>query len=281
MWEGKVLAVRVLGGLYLEDSLRLPMMGGLWGLSCKGHGGGSLTCCALARQLFHHIYRQPDTVRLLAQQAGWQDVLTRLYVLEAATADSPLPFAPEPLTSPEPDLPKPPTESPESSDVFLPSETPCPDPDAFYHALSPFCAPLDLGLERASVGSGNTAGGGSDSGTVTPASQPGTPSPLDGPRPFPAAHGHHSSSLSNVLEDGSLPEPTVSGDDTSNASNPQVNSPTLCHGRALVGRHLRTWGRHLSKGVGLPDIRIAGACQAQCYPLRVLIYSYVPSLVPE
>ncbi|XP_017521315.2 neurobeachin-like protein 2 isoform X8 [Manis javanica] len=184
----------------------------------------------VCRQLFHHIYRQPDTVRLLAQQAGWQDVLTRLYVLEAATADSPLPFAPEPLTSPEPDLPKPPTESPESSDVFLPSETPCPDPDAFYHALSPFCAPLDLGLERASVGSGNTAGGGSDSGTVTPASQPGTPSPLDGPRPFPAAHGHHSSSLSNVLEDGSLPEPTVSGDDTSNASNPQQTSEEeLCN----------------------------------------------------
>ncbi|ELK24974.1 Neurobeachin-like protein 2, partial [Myotis davidii] len=33
--------------------------------------------------------------------------------------------------------------------------------------------------------------------------------------------GRHSSSLSNVLGDGSLPEPTASGDDTSNTSNPQ------------------------------------------------------------
>uniref|UniRef100_F6VYI5 Neurobeachin-like protein 2 n=1 Tax=Equus caballus TaxID=9796 RepID=F6VYI5_HORSE len=184
----------------------------------------------ICRQLFHLIYGQPEIVRLLARQAGWQDVLTRLYVLEAATASSPLPSPPEPPASPEPALFKPPTESPEPSDVFLPSEAPCPDPDPFYHALSPFCAPFDLGLERASVGSGNTAGGGSSSGTLTPASQPGTPSPLDGPRPFPAARGRHSSSLSNVLEDGSLPEPTISGDDTSNTSNPQQTSEEeLCN----------------------------------------------------
>ncbi|XP_053456436.1 neurobeachin-like protein 2 isoform X1 [Nycticebus coucang] len=176
----------------------------------------------ICRQLFHLIYGQPDIVRLLARQAGWQDVLTRLYVLEAATAGSPPPFALEPTTSPEPALPKLPTESPaESSDVFLPSEARCPDPDAFYHVLYPFCTPFDLGLVWASLGSGNTAGGGSSSGTLTPASQPGTPSPLDGPRPFPAAHGRHSSSLSNVLEDGSLLEPTISGDDASNTSNPQ------------------------------------------------------------
>uniref|UniRef100_A0AC11CKJ1 Neurobeachin like 2 n=1 Tax=Ovis aries TaxID=9940 RepID=A0AC11CKJ1_SHEEP len=173
----------------------------------------------ICRQLFHLIYGQPDIVRLLARQAGWQDVLTRLFVLEAVTAGSPLPFTPEPPTSPEPASHKPPTESPEPSDVFLPPEAP--DPDAFYHALSPFATPFELGLERASVSSGNTAGGGSSSGTVTPASQPGTPSPLDGPRPFPMAQGRHSSSLSNVLEDGSLPEPTISGDDTSNTSNPQ------------------------------------------------------------
>nr|XP_019839696.1 PREDICTED: neurobeachin-like protein 2 [Bos indicus] len=173
----------------------------------------------ICRQLFHLIYGQPDIVRLLARQAGWQDVLTRLFVLEAVTAGSPLPFTPEPPTSPEPASHKPPTESPEPSDVFLPPEAP--DPDAFYHALSPFATPFELGLERASVSSGNTAGGGSGSGTVTPASQPGTPSPLDGPRPFPMAQGRHSSSLSNVLEDGSLPEPTISGDDTSNTSNPQ------------------------------------------------------------
>ncbi|XP_037705448.1 neurobeachin-like protein 2 isoform X3 [Choloepus didactylus] len=185
----------------------------------------------ICRQLFHLIYGQPDVVQLLARQAGWQDVLTRLYVLEAATADSSPSFPPEPPTSPEPILAKPPTESPaETSDVFLPSESPCTNPDAFYQALSPFCTPFDLGLERSSVSSGNTAGGGNSSGTLTPASQPGTPSPLDGPRPFPAAHGHHSSSLSNVLEDGSLPEPTFSGDDTSNTSNPQQTSEEeLCN----------------------------------------------------
>ncbi|KAM7336917.1 hypothetical protein ACRRTK_003036 [Alexandromys fortis] len=176
----------------------------------------------ICRQLFHLIYGQPEVVRLLARQAGWQDVLTRLYVLEAATASSPPRSLPELPPSLEPALSPSPTELPaESSDVFLPSEPPCPDPDAFYHALSPFSTPFDLGLERASVGSGNTAGGGSSSGTMTPASQPGTPSPLDGPRPFPTAQGRHSSSLSNVLEDGSLLEPTVSGDDTSNTSNPQ------------------------------------------------------------
>lgn len=182
-------------------------------------------------------------MRLLARQAGWQDVLTRLYVLEAATAGGPPPFPPELPTSPEPALPLPPTESPaEPGDVFLPSEVPCPDSDAFYHALSPFCTPFDLGLERASVGSGNTAGGGSSSGTITPASQPGTPSPLDGPRPFPTVPGRHSSSLSNVLEDGSLPEPTISGDDTSNTSNPQVRWAYLCCHTALQGGNLKASG---------------------------------------
>ncbi|XP_048190361.1 LOW QUALITY PROTEIN: neurobeachin-like protein 2 [Perognathus longimembris pacificus] len=175
----------------------------------------------ICRQLFYLIYGQPDVVRLLARQAGWQDVLTRLYILEAPGAGAPQPFSPEPLASLEPAPSPPPTESPlEPSDVFLPSEAPSPDADSFYHALSPFCTPFDLGLERASVDSGNTPGGSSHSGTLTPASQPGTPSPLDGPRPFPAAHGRQSSSLSNVLEDGSL-EPAVSGDDTSNTSNPQ------------------------------------------------------------
>ncbi|XP_047388286.1 neurobeachin-like protein 2 isoform X4 [Sciurus carolinensis] len=201
------------------DSLNLSDLLAVVQLSLQADLSVRLDIC---RQLFHLIYGQPDVVRLLARQAGWQDVLTRLYVLEAATAGGPPPFPPELTTSPEPTLPLPPTESPaEPGDVFLPSEVPCPDSDAFYHALSPFCTPFDLGLERASVGSGNTAGGGSSSGTITPASQPGTPSPLDGPRPFPTAPGRHSSSLSNVLEDGSLPEPTISGDDTSNTSNPQ------------------------------------------------------------
>ncbi|EFB19185.1 hypothetical protein PANDA_000627, partial [Ailuropoda melanoleuca] len=92
---------------------------------------------------------------------------------------------------------------------------------------------LFLGTGTTRVGSCNTAaggGGGGSSGTLTPASQPGTPSPLEGPRPFPVAHGRHSSSLSNVLEDGSLPEPAISGDDTSNTSNPQQTSEEeLCN----------------------------------------------------
>ncbi|XP_021574806.1 neurobeachin-like protein 2 [Carlito syrichta] len=229
--EGTV-SLQLCQGLYKlflgADCLNLSDLLAVVQLSLQADLSVRLDIC---RQLFHLIYRQPDIVRLLARQAGWQDVLTRLYVLEAATAGGPSPYPPEPPNSPESALPKPPTESPaESSDVFLPSEAPCPDPDGFYHALSPFCTPFDLGLERASVGSGNTAGGGGSSGTLTPASQPGTPSPLDGPRPFPTAHGHHSSSLSNVLEDGSLPEPTVSGDDASNTSNPQQTSEEeLCN----------------------------------------------------
>nr|KAF6420831.1 neurobeachin like 2 [Molossus molossus] len=220
--EGTV-SLQLCQGLYKlflgADSLNLSDLMAVVQLSLQADLSVRLDIC---RQLFHLIYRQSNIVRLLAQQAGWQEVLTRLYVLEAAVAGSPMPFPPELPASPEPALPRPPTESPESSDVFLPPEAPCPDPDAFYQALSPFCAPFDLGLERSSVDSGNMAGGGSgSSGTLTPASQPGTPSPLDGPRPFPAAHGRHSSSLSNVLEGGSLPEPTISGDDTSNTSNPQ------------------------------------------------------------
>ncbi|XP_032987583.1 neurobeachin-like protein 2 isoform X5 [Rhinolophus ferrumequinum] len=219
--EGAV-SLQLCQGLYKlflgTDYLNLSDLMAVVQLSLQADLSVRLDIC---RQLFHLIYGQPDIVRLMARQAGWQDVLTRLYVLEAVTASSPLPFSAELPASPEPALPNPPTESPEPSDVFLPSDAPSPDPDAFYQALSPFCAPFDLGLERASVGSGNTAGGGSSSGTLTPASQPGTPSPLDGPRPFPAAHGRLSSSLSNVLEDGSLPEPTISGDDTSNTSNPQ------------------------------------------------------------
>ncbi|XP_006893098.1 PREDICTED: LOW QUALITY PROTEIN: neurobeachin-like protein 2 [Elephantulus edwardii] len=218
-------------GLYrlcLEtDCLNLPDLMAVMQLSLQADLSVRLDIC---RQLFYLIYEQPDIVRLLARQTGWQDVLTRLYVLEATTAGAPSPFPSEPPTSPEPALHQPPTEShTEPSDVFLPSEGPCSDADAFYQALSPFSTHFDLSLERTSVSSGNTAGG-SSNGTLTPASQPGTPSPLDGPRPFLAAHGHHSSSLSNVLEDGSLPEPTLSGDDTSNTSNPQQTSEEeLCN----------------------------------------------------
>ncbi|KAM4821388.1 neurobeachin-like protein 2 [Thomomys bottae] len=201
------------------DCLNLSDLLAIIQLSLRADLGVRLDLC---RQLFYLIYGRPDVVRLLARQAGWQDVLTRLYILEAPTAGGPQVFCPEPLSSPELAPSPPPVESPpEPPDVFLPSDVPSPDSDSFYHALPPFCTPFDLGPDRASVSSGATAGGGSGSGTVTPASQPGTPSPLDGPRPFPTAHGHHSSSLSNVLEDGSLLEPIVGGDDASNASNPQ------------------------------------------------------------
>lgn len=263
----KVSAAAKLGGATLRAHFVCGSEGP-WGLPRKAPGRAGGTGRAphaqcLGPQLFHLFYGQPDVVRLLARQAGWQDVLTRLYVLEAATAGSPLPFPSELPASPEPASPKPLTESPEPSDVFLPPEAPCPDPDAFYHALSPFCTPLDLGLERSSVDSGNIAGGGSGgSGTLTPASQPGTPSPLDGPRPFPAAQGRHSSSLSNVLGDGSLPEP-ASGDDTSNTSNPQVGRPPPCHCMALAGTPRGT-GRAggLSAVVALPNIRAAAASGA-------------------
>uniref|UniRef100_A0A6I8PRN1 Neurobeachin-like protein 2 n=1 Tax=Ornithorhynchus anatinus TaxID=9258 RepID=A0A6I8PRN1_ORNAN len=52
-------------------------------------------------QLFHLIYGQPDVVRQLARQVGWQDTLTRLYVREA-----------------------PPDPPAEPADVFLPPASP-------------------------------------------------------------------------------------------------------------------------------------------------------------
>uniref|UniRef100_A0A8U8BWE7 Neurobeachin-like protein 2 n=1 Tax=Geospiza parvula TaxID=87175 RepID=A0A8U8BWE7_GEOPR len=54
--------------------------------------------------------------------------------------------------------------------------------DGVYHPLSPFStSPFDLGLDLASTSSMATA----ESGTQTPASGPGTPSPLESFKPFP------------------------------------------------------------------------------------------------
>ncbi|XP_007499793.2 neurobeachin-like protein 2 isoform X6 [Monodelphis domestica] len=188
----------------------------------------------MCRKLFHLIYGQPDMVRQLARQVGWQDILTRLYVREAPAASSPNPPEPAlaelssdvflPLTCeaslgssesfPETEV-SPPDSVRRSSSTVAPSDPP--SLEATYQPLSPFCSPFDLGPELASTGSGATVGSGEN---LTPVSLPGTPSPLEGGRPFPPLRGRHSSSLSNVLDETSFQEPSL-GDDTSNTSNPQ------------------------------------------------------------
>lgn len=93
--------------------------------------------------------------------------------------------------------------------------------DGVYHPLSPFStSPFDLGLDLASTSSMATA----ESGTQTPASGPGTPSPLESFKPFPGMRARKSSSLSNVLDESSYQD-VLPSDNISNTSNPQV-SPT-------------------------------------------------------
>ncbi|NXJ97928.1 NBEL2 protein, partial [Corythaixoides concolor] len=89
--------------------------------------------------------------------------------------------------------------------------------DGVYHPLSPFStSPFDLGLDLASTSSMATA----ESGTQTPASGPGTPSPLESFKPFPGMRARKSSSLSNVLDESSYQD-TLPSDNVSNTSNPQ------------------------------------------------------------
>ncbi|NWI56296.1 NBEL2 protein, partial [Calyptomena viridis] len=89
--------------------------------------------------------------------------------------------------------------------------------DGVYHPLSPFStSPFDLGLDLASTSSMATA----ESGAQTPASVPGTPSPLESFKPFPGMRARKSSSLSNVLDESSYQD-TLPSDNVSNTSNPQ------------------------------------------------------------
>ncbi|NXL71966.1 NBEL2 protein, partial [Leptocoma aspasia] len=91
--------------------------------------------------------------------------------------------------------------------------------DGVYHPLSPFStSPFDLGLDLASTSSMATA----ESGTQTPASGPGTPSPLESFKPFPGMRARKSSSLSNVLDESSYQD-VLPSDNISNTSNPQVS----------------------------------------------------------
>lgn len=96
--------------------------------------------------------------------------------------------------------------------------------DGVYHPLSPFStSPFDLGLDLASTSSIATA----ESGAQTPASGPGTPSPLESFKPFPGMRTRKSSSLSNVLDESSYQD-ALPSDNVSNTSNPQV-SPEPWH----------------------------------------------------
>lgn len=96
--------------------------------------------------------------------------------------------------------------------------------DGVYHPLSPFStSPFDLGLDLASTSSITTA----ESGTQTPASGPGTPSPLESFKPFPGMRARKSSSLSNVLDESSYQD-MLPSDNVSNTSNPQVSPSPPC-----------------------------------------------------
>lgn len=96
--------------------------------------------------------------------------------------------------------------------------------DGVYYPLSPFStSPFDLGLDLASTSSITTA----ESGTQTPASGPGTPSPLESFKPFPGMRARKSSSLSNVLDESSYQD-ALPSDNVSNTSNPQVSPKPPC-----------------------------------------------------
>lgn len=82
-----------------------------------------------------------------------------------------------------------------------------------YHPVSPFAtSPFDMEL-----------GSPTETGVHTPAgSLANTPSPLEHFKPFPPLRPRKSSSLSNVLDDGSYGTDPPPGDTISNTSNPQV-----------------------------------------------------------
>lgn len=87
-----------------------------------------------------------------------------------------------------------------------------------YHPVSPFgTSPFDMEL-----------GGAAEAGAHTPAgSLANTPSPLEHFKPFSPLRPRKSSSLSNVLDDGSCGTDPPTGDTISNTSNPQVLPPSL------------------------------------------------------
>ncbi|XP_019471754.1 LOW QUALITY PROTEIN: neurobeachin-like protein 2 [Meleagris gallopavo] len=172
----------------------------------------------ICRKLFHLIYAQQDMVRQLARLAGWQDTLTKLYVKESYDSLRASPTTPShPVVAPSPSTPT--TSSPSTpltGRAALPP-TPGMSPDGVYHPLSPFStSPFDLGLDLASTSSIATA----ESGAQTPASGPGTPSPLESFKPFPGMRNRKSSSLSNVLDESSYQD-ALPSDNISNTSNPQ------------------------------------------------------------
>uniref|UniRef100_A0AAR2KU15 Neurobeachin-like protein 2 n=1 Tax=Pygocentrus nattereri TaxID=42514 RepID=A0AAR2KU15_PYGNA len=148
-------------------------------------------------QLFHLIYSSEDSVKQLARQPGWQDILTKLYVKESyesrafSEGFSDLSQSPPPV-----DIP--------SSSRLLEEE------EGLYQPLSPFgTSPFELDL-------------GGQKGPQTPmSSQPETPSPMEHSKAFPGPRPRKSSSLSNVLDDTSYSTEPPTADTISNNSNPQ------------------------------------------------------------
>ncbi|TRZ09428.1 hypothetical protein HGM15179_017680 [Zosterops borbonicus] len=214
----------------------------------------------ICRKLFHLIYAQQDLVKQLARLPGWQDTLTKLYVKESyerrSSLGCPDPPGRDRLSPPPSDLQELDVFLPlgyETSDQELSegfsdhsispngrakpfhcynfksfdssdrasrsSSNPGDGPpfDGVYHPLSPFStSPFELGLDLASSSSVATG----ESGTQSPGSGPGTPSPLESFKPFPGMRGRKSSSLSNVLDESSYQD-VLPSDNVSNTSNPQ------------------------------------------------------------
>uniref|UniRef100_A0AAY4CJR1 Neurobeachin-like protein 2 n=1 Tax=Denticeps clupeoides TaxID=299321 RepID=A0AAY4CJR1_9TELE len=183
----------------------------------------------VCRKLFHLIYSSEEYVRQLARQAGWQDVLTKLYVKEsyasqAASQSGSSPSSLDPSTIPRPPL----HSSSLSNTVDIPSARL--EDETLYHPLSPFgTSPFELELGSPGTGMGNIGGPGTGMAPNTlSGSQPDTPSPLEHSRPFPGPRPRKSSSLSNVLDDSYSNEPPLS-DTISNTSNPQTPEEELCN----------------------------------------------------
>uniref|UniRef100_A0AAR2L756 Neurobeachin-like protein 2 n=1 Tax=Pygocentrus nattereri TaxID=42514 RepID=A0AAR2L756_PYGNA len=143
-------------------------------------------------QLFHLIYSSEDSVKQLARQPGWQDILTKLYVKESYESRG----SRSSSLSNTVDIP--------SSSRLLEEE------EGLYQPLSPFgTSPFELDL-------------GGQKGPQTPmSSQPETPSPMEHSKAFPGPRPRKSSSLSNVLDDTSYSTEPPTADTISNNSNPQ------------------------------------------------------------
>ncbi|KAL7875312.1 hypothetical protein SRHO_G00062820 [Serrasalmus rhombeus] len=169
--------------------------------------------------LFHLIYSSEDSVKQLARQPGWQDILTKLYVKESGRRrgeeEEPAQDISEAFSEGFSDL----------------SQSPPPGGQLKNFGDSLNFKSFDS-MEQGSRSSSlsNTVDIPSSSrlleeeeeGPQTPmSSQPETPSPMEHSKAFPGPRPRKSSSLSNVLDDTSYSTEPPTADTISNNSNPQ------------------------------------------------------------